>query len=810
MKVKFFLLDTDYITVKDTARIRLWGKTEEGKNAVVFAQSDPYFYVLPSDVKKAKDEIEKILKGKKAKIKNIEEVKKKLNGEFKKFLKIICFRPQDTQKIRDFIKVLEAKRGGSGSVIEEYEYAINFYRRFLISNRIDGNCWLEIEGEKINTNYNVDLALNAKKINILEDIFIPQLNILAFDIETVEIAGKKKIVMASFYGKDFKKVLTDQRADYPKWVYLVKDEKELLQEIVKTFNTYNPDIIVTYYGDSFDFQVLNERCQINKVKLVISRDKTETKFTRRARISSARLNGIVHIDIFNFINNILSPGLQTEVLTLDAVSSEILGDKKIEIDYQEMLEAWHKGKNLTKLAEYCLKDSELTYRLAEILLPQAFEISRIVGQIIFDISRMTYGQLVEWYLSRKADEKNEIIPNQPKFEEILKRKRVSYVGGFVKEPIPGIHENISVLDFRSLYPSLIVSFNISPETFNCECCKEDGHKVPELNYWFCNKKEGFVPSVVKELIKKRIELKKKLKEMDKSSLEYRVFDNRQYALKIIANATYGYFGFAGSKWYSKECAESCTAFGRYWIKQAIKEAENKGFTVIYADTDSLFLKTKNGDIEKVTESFLDYINKKFPGILELDLQGYYERGIFIPKGAAPGTAKKRYALVDKKGELLIRGLETVRRDWCNLAKEVQRKVLEFVLKEKDVEKAKDYVKEIVAKVKGKEILLRDLIIYEELTKPLESYKQIGPHVMAARKIKERGGEVGEGMLIMFVITKGAGSISERAEPVEFASLEQIDSDYYIYHQIIPAALRVLQVLGVRETDFNIYGEGKII
>jgi DNA polymerase I/DNA polymerase-2 len=468
------------------------------------------------------------------------------------------------------------------------------------------------------------------------------------------------------------------------------------------------------------------------------------------------------------------------------------------MDYQELLESWRKGKNLEKLAEYCLKDSELTFKLGEVLLPQIFEISRTVGQVLFDISRMTYGQLVEWYLSRKAGEKGEIIPNQPKFEEIQERRKKTYVGGFVKEPALGIHEKISVLDFRSLYPSLIVSFNISPETLNCECCKGNGHKVPELNYWFCKRREGFIPSVLKEIIQKRAELKKKLKTIPKDSFEYKVLDNRQYALKIIANATYGYFGFPASKWYSKECAESCTAFGRYWIKETIKEAEKEGFSVIYADTDSLFLK-KSAGIEKEIDEFLKKINQKFPGILELELQGFYERGIFIPRGTY-GTAKKRYALVDEKGNLLIRGLETVRRDWCNLAKEVQRKVLEFVLKERNVDGAKEYVREVINDLRKRKVSLKDLIIYEELTKPIEQYKLISPHVMAAKKLKQRGIEVGEGQVIMFVIQEGPGSISEKAEPFEFAKLEKIDLDYYIGHQILPAAMRVLQVLGVSENE----------
>ena len=806
MKIKFFLLDADYFVEGGETKIRLWGKTEEGKNAVLFFKEDPYFFVLPKDFKKALSDIKKLLDKKKIKVKKIEKVKMKLNGKEKDFLKIVCSKPADTQNVRDVIKTLEEKRGGKGSVIEEYEYAINFYRKFLIDKKISGCCWLEVEGEKIKTDLKVDFAINVRNFKVLEKNDLPNLKILAFDIETIEKGGKKEVIIVSFFGKNFKKVITDKKGNFPDWVEVVKNEKEILERMIEIFQKQDPDIILSYYGDSFDFQVLSERCQENKVKFILSRDNRELKFSRRARISAARISGIVHVDIFNFIQNILSATLQTEVLTLDAVSSEILKDKKIELDYQELLESWREKKNLRKLAEYCLKDSELTFRLSQILLPQIFELSRLVGQILFDVSRMTYSQLVEWYLSKKAGEEKEIIPNQPKFEEILKRKKETYVGGYVKEPIAGIHENIAVIDFRSLYPSIIVSFNISPETLNCDCCKKDGFKVPELKHWFCKKKKGFVSSILKELIEKRTKIKKKLKKLKKDSLEYETLYNKQFALKTIANATYGYFAFPASKWYCKECAESCAAFGRHWIKKAIKEAQKENFVVVYGDTDSLFLK-EGKEIEKKVREFLEKINKNFPGILELDLQGIYERGIFIPRGTY-GTAKKRYALIDKKGELLIRGLETVRRDWCNLAKEVQRKVLEFVLRENDVKKAKNFVKRIIKNLKEKKVALRDLIIYEELTKPIEKYKLISPHVMAAKKLKERGIEVGEGQVIMFVIEEGKGSISEKAQPIEFAKLEKIDSNYYIERQIVPAAMRVLQVLGISEKE--LLGEKTLI
>ncbi|TRZ54188.1 hypothetical protein D4Q76_02930 [archaeon] len=192
-------------------------------------------------------------------------------------------------------------------------------------------------------------------------------------------------------------------------------------------------------------------------------------------------------------------------------------------------------------------------------------------------------------------------------------------------------------------------------------------------------------------------------------------------------------------------------------------------------------------------------------MIELDLQGIYKRGIFIPRGAAPGTAKKRYALIDGKGVLTIRGLEKVRKDWSAIAKDTQEKVLNFVLKDEDVGGAVKYVKSVILKIKQKKIPLRDFVIYEQLTKPLHEYKQIGPHVAVARKIMERGRPIGAGMVVIYAITKGKGSISERAEPIEDVKIEQVDEEYYISNQVVPAALRILQVL--RVTEKQLVGDG---
>ncbi|UCG95866.1 MAG: ribonuclease H-like domain-containing protein [archaeon] len=772
MKIKFLLLDAEYT---ENDKIRLFGKDEKGKPVFVLVDFDPYLYALPKKItKKIKDKILAL-----EEVKKIETAERILGSGKEKILKIYAKKHADIPKIRDEIKDFP-EIGHDGC----YEYAINFYRRYLIDNQFSPGDWFEadLEGGK------------AKKIKKTKP-GKTRLKEIAFDIETYEEGDETRIVMISFFGKNFKKVLTYKKGSYPKYVSVVKNEKQLLQNFVQVIKEKNPDIIYGYNSDEFDFKLIQERAEEKKVKLDIGRDGSEVKFTRRARISSAEVQGRVHVDIFNFISNIISPQLQTEVLGLGEVSSEILGDSKMEMQLEEIYECWRKDVN--KLAEYCLKDSELAFRLGEFFLPQVLELCKLIGQTPFDVSRMMYSQMVEWYLSRRAFEMNRIIPNQPKFDEIRRRRmRGPYTGGFVKEPIEGLHKNIAVLDFRSLYPTIIASHNISPETLDCPCCK--GERVPGLNHHFCKNKKGFVSTIIKEIVKERIEIKKKLKKKFDEGLSL-----QEKALKITANATYGYFAFPGSKWYCYECAQSSAAWGRFYIKKIIHEAEGQGFRVIYSDTDSVFLTSEK--IKQKTKKFLSKINKSLPGIMELDLQDFYKRGLFVSTKVGRG-AKKRYALVDEKGELTIRGFETVRRDWCNLAKEVQRKVLRLVLEKNKTEEAINYVRKVVEKIKNGKVDIKDLVIHEQLTKRLKDYEQIGPHVVAAYKMKHRGESVGPGMVIMFVIGKGSGSISQRAEPIQNMKIEKVDNDYYINNQIVPVAMRVLGVLGITESELK--GEGK--
>lgn len=806
MKENLLLIDADYTLIENKPVIRLYCKDDKGKTVLVLESLfEPYFLVMPKKGKIAelKKKIEELdTKELETKILKVETVEKVWMMEKTKLIKVTIDSPRKIPDVRDAVKSWK-------EVEETYEYDIPFTKRFIIDKQIEPMNWLEVSGEEIKNkeNYQVDRTVKASSVKSVEIKKGIEFKVLAFDTEFVEEDGKSKLIMLSLAGSDgFKKVFTYCNWEKkPNYVEIVKDEKELIEKFIKDVKQYDPDFLCSYNGDNFDFPKLKERCSELKISLKIGRDDVPVNIVRRGRISSAKIKGRVNIDLFNFIDHILSPSMRSEVLTLDEVAQELLGVGKKDMKYKEMVEMWSKKEQLGRLAEYNLWDSELALKLAEHILPQIFVLSKLTGQMPFDASRYTYSQLVESFYMKKSFTEGVLIPNRPKTDEIEERRMAPvYKGAIVIEPKKGIHSDVLVFDFRSLYPTIIVTHNIDPATFNCKHKDCEKNRVPGEKWCFCKKHVGFIPKYLEYLIKTRQQIKEKMKEAKPGSDEQRMLDNEQYALKIIANATYGYLGYFGSKWYRRECGAAAAAWGRHYINYVIEEAKKFGFEIIYGDTDSLMVKyskdLSQAKIKEVGGKFEKMINDKLPGIIELEFRNLYEGGIFVSRHAEEVGAKKRYALIDYKGKLEIRGFETVRRDWCELSKRIQRQVLTIILREKNPVKAIQLVRETVKKIKEGKVPIEELTIFEQITKPLTSYEQIGPHVKAAQKAKARGRPVGEGTVIGFVITKGVGSISDRAEPVEDVKPNQYDPEYYIGHQILPASMRVLKALGYTEQE----------
>ena len=196
-------------------------------------------------------------------------------------------------------------------------------------------------------------------------------------------------------------------------------------------------------------------------------------------------------------------------------------------------------------------------------------------------------------------------------------------------------------------------------------------------------------------------------------------------------------------------------------------------------------------IKKNVDKFLVSVNQELPPGMELEFEGFYERGFFV--------TKKRYALI-QDDKIVVKGLELVRRDWAPVAKKTQEKVMMAILKDASPEKAAKIIKEVIAQIKKGETPLEDLVIHTQLTKNPDKYQQMAPHVLAAKKAIERGRKVGRGSIIRYIVIKGRGPISQRAEPLEDADVANYDPNYYIDNQVLPAVSRIIDSLGYSQDE----------
>ncbi len=329
---KIQILGADYIT-NDNSKIRLFGKTKKNESIAVIIPYDPYFIAVPKKPsKKLKGKLEKI---EDPEVVRIEEIKKIVNGKERDCYKVFTKTPADKKKVRDEIYNILDK-----DEIDCYEYSINFYKRFFIDEDITPTGWIGLEGEDVSNNYDWSFdSVIESDIDNIESIENGEsdLKILAFDTESYEEGKENRLSLLSVYGEKKKKVLTRIKGDFPKYVETVKSEKEILERFIEIVEEEDPDILVSYNGDDWDFSILREVAERTKTKLVLSRDGTRMKFSRRMRSSAARINGRVHLDLIKFVRGILSYHLETETYNLNSVASEILDEGKEDFQYGEII-----------------------------------------------------------------------------------------------------------------------------------------------------------------------------------------------------------------------------------------------------------------------------------------------------------------------------------------------------------------------------------------------------------------------------------------------------------------------------------------
>ncbi len=756
--MKGFIVYPTYKIVNDKAYIYLFGRLENGQSFLTISHFKPYFFIKTSDKKKA----EKLAKSVDYSDSNFKDFKG--NPVTKVTLEI----PNDVRKLKNMF-------------LEEgilcYEADIRFAMRFLIDNDLKGS--VEIDGDYESSD-GIDRVY--KEPELKPCVYWPKLKILSLDIETDPY--DYHLYSISLYTENFEKVLLLKEGKYKK-AETFTDEGKLLERFKELVLELDPDIITGWNVIDFDFKLLKQRFDENEIPFQLGRINWPCKLTISDSFfkdSSADFPGRQVLDGLHLLK---ISGIKLDDYKLETASRKILGEGKLlhgEERYTIIKDYYEKDPQ--KLIDYNLKDSELAYNVIHVsgVLELALRRSMLT-RMPLDRIKASIASFDSLYL--KELQKRKIVA--PSAHVSDRDERI--IGGFVRDPKPGIYDNVAVFDFKSLYPSIIRTFNIDPLSF---VPKEEAHAYKKVkmiiapNGAHFKDQDGILPTMIQELWKERDAAKKR---KDKLSSD---------AIKILMNSFFGVLANPTFRFYSLEMGNAITHFGQLIIKLAAEKLQDQGYDVIYGDTDSIFVDLKESkekdiikvckEIEQYINSFLKaYVRKNYDreSFLELQFEKIFTKFLMPKVRGSEAGAKKRYAgmiMKDGKETLQIVGLEFVRRDWTQLAKKYQYELLERIFSGKEITK---FTKSFVEKIKKGE--LDELLVYKKaIRKGVEEYtKTTPPHIKAARK----AGIVKEGIIEYYHTINGPETVEHRKS--------KIDYDHYIEKQIKPIADSVLCFFNVK-------------
>lgn len=642
-------------------------------------------------------------------------------------------------------------------------------------------------------------------------------------------------------------------------VFYLKDEKVMLEKLFDLMRRC--DVITGYNINGFDIPyIFGSTSRMGDVPYVKGRwsvlggkgvnigngdkrvfcDSSVSKNMRTVKVGN--ILGKIVFDVMYLLrredeSNIFKKEYNLKNVTLKHVSKEILNIEKLEFSPEEMIDYWNGVHGVVdkeirrKFSDYCSRDSQLAlmfvtkYRL----LDRFIMMSRRSGKILqAAIDSLGSGILVENLLLPAYRAEDRVMACRKK----VAPEKIKLLGAFVREPKIGLDEYLISLDYKSLYPSLMIKHNICYSTVIKDDMKIDESKVLEMKDEMGNvygkfiKKEvytGIVPKLLMGLLNERATLKKELKKYEKGTPEYILYDASQQAVKILLNSFYGYSGDNKARLYYWTVATAVTTNGRLQIMKTINMIENDINTIEFegrkfklevaiADTDSSYVKLLNvnkgnGQLVRIEDAMYcvkkitEYVNSRLEKPMELAFENYINRIVIV--------AKKHYAMVveDSSGKksIISKGIESVRRDYCNYATENLSDIIDYVLMENDVkigiDKSIQLIKDEARKLKKGEVKPEDLALSNKLTKAITAYDNLEPHVQVAIKQKERGFPYQEGDRVQYlIIDNGKTLVSERAEDYNYVIEKglKIDYNYYLNNQFLPSAIKILELLGINK------------
>lgn len=792
-----FLLTRQVQDKRTGLAITLWLKTDAGPVKLEVTNELAVFFVELEQLDTAKSIL----------------VNQRISLEKHQVLSLKTFTQRDVAALyftsmRSFYRARDALKSRN---IKCYEDDIRPDDRFLMERHITADIDY-LGNHQLCGSYQITKQAKCKGAAVKQQ---HNLTMLSIDIECSMQGELYSIgLYANNNQKTFKRVLMigEPQLNTENYIHWQTDEKQLLQQFIREINLFDADILIGWNVINFDFMLLQKRCDLHGIPFSIGRDSTCPFWRKNANNTDQNFIEIAGRVVLDGIDLLKTATYNFSSFSLDNVAHALLGLGKkvadVENRVQEITDNFNHNKSA--LAAYNLEDCRLVWLIFE--KTQLLDFAKLRAQLTgLSIDRVggSVAAFTNLYLP-KLHRSGYIAPNMGDGESGLVSP-----GGYVMDSKPGLYKNVLVLDFKSLYPSIIRTFKIDPMGLieglktvseqklvhdKSEKLSEDcfDHVISGFDGAYFSRTAHFLPDIIESLWLER----------DKAKLQKNAALSQ--AIKIIMSSFYGVLGSTGCRFFDPRLSGSITKRSHEILKKTSVWIEKLGYQVIYGDTDSIFVsigadKTKT-QAKQLGAELRSYINDKWQNRLKRDfniesqLDIEFEthftkflmptiRGLHTVKDQNSIGTKKRYAGVSD-GELVFKGLETVRSDWTDLSKDFQQELYRLIFNDKPIE---GYIKKIVDELK--QGLHDDKLIYKKkIRRKLSDYVNTPPHIKAAllanQKLKELGDKptYKHRSLIRYVITL------DGVQPLEF-NTSVLDYDFYVEKQLKPIADDILPFIG---------------
>ncbi|XP_058497932.1 DNA polymerase alpha catalytic subunit [Solea solea] len=734
---------------------------------------------------------------------------------------------------------------------------------FLLSRKIKGPCWLDIKTPQLISQpvswCKVEaLALRSDLVSVVKDLSPPPVTVMSISLKTIqnpkthhnEIVSLAALVHYQFhmdkappqppyqthfcvvskpadciFPYDFRDAVKKKNGK----VEIAATERTLLGFFLAKMHKIDPDVLVGHDIFGFDLEVILQRINVCKVphwsKMGRLRRANMPKLGGRGSFAEKSATcGRLVCDVEISAKELI----RCKSYHLTELTAQVLKTERVTVSQDDIKNLYNDSPHLLYLLELTWTDAKLILQMmCELnVLPLALQITNIAGNVMSRTLMGGRSERNEFLLLHAFHDKNYIVPDKLSFKKAQladgeedvdagkgkRKKKAAYAGGLVLDPKVGFYDKfVLLLDFNSLYPSIIQEFNICFTTVQREAYNQkkkheddDSEDIPEVPD--SDLEMGILPKEIRKLVERRRQVKQLMKQQDINPDLYLQYDIRQKALKLTANSMYGCLGFSFSRFYAKPLAALVTHKGREILMHTKDLVQKMNLEVIYGDTDSIMINTNSRSLEEVFKlgnKVKAEVNKLYK-LLEIDIDGVFKSLLLLKK--------KKYAalVVENHGEgqysvkQELKGLDIVRRDWCDLAKECGNYVIGQILSDQSrdviVENIQKHLMEVGEKVANGSIPLNQYEINKALTKDPQDYpdKKSLPHVHVALWINSQSGRrVKAGDTVSYIICKDGSTLaaSQRAYALEQLQKQEglsLDNQYYLAQQIHPVVSRICE------------------